>query len=452
MDYRWRVTAVFLLGFFLDCINIFMSAIALPDVAQTMAVGPSLIGWVGNAYILGLVVVMPISTWLSGYLGTRRLLVLSMLLFSVAVLACGYADSFARLIVWRFIQGLGGGLLIPVGQALVFNLFPGAQRGRVSTVIMATALIAPAFSPTLGGIIVDHGSWRWVFFANVPFSLLAAVLAWLWIEKGRGAQVAEPDLKGLILIGLVLASVLIALSLYADRGFRTGVVAGLAAALVCGAAYWFHHKKTRNPIVDISLMGNRRLAVAMLVYHAVPGVFTGVNLTAIFYFQTVLGFSAQSTGQFMLFYAAGALVAMVAGQRVSASLGSRFLLAVGITLHSIGIVCLVGVHAADQVPLLIAAYTMMGVGGGLSANTAQTIALLDFKGRHMEQGSVIWNLNRQIAFSLGVAAMTLVLALVKRWLPAISPYPATFLFATVLCLSALCVLPSLSPLLLERKS
>ncbi|WP_133493403.1 MFS transporter [Alcanivorax sp. 24] len=452
MDYRWRVTIVFLLGFFLDCINIFMSAIALPDVAQSLAVGPSLVGWVGNAYILGLVVVMPISSWLSGWLGARRLLALSMLLFSVAVLACGNANSFAGLIVWRFIQGLGGGLLIPVGQALVFNLFPGAQRGRVSTVIMATALIAPAFSPTLGGIIVDHGSWRWVFFANVPFSLLTAALAWFWVEKGRGTSATKPDLKGLILIGLVLASVLIALSLYADRGGGIDVIAGLVAALICGTAYGLHQKTTRHPIVDIGLMGNRRLAAAMLVYHAVPGVFTGVNLTAIFYFQTVLGFSAQSTGQFMLFYAAGAMVAMVAGQRAYGSVGARALLAFGVTLHSLGILCLVGVHAAGQIPLLMAAYTMMGIGGGLSANTAQTIALLDFKGRDLEQGSVIWNLNRQIAFSLGVAVMALVFALAKRWFPAVSPYPVTFLFATVLCLSAFSVLPSLNPPLLERES
>lgn len=126
MSYRYKIATVFLIGFFIDCINIFMSAIALPDIASAFSTSQSMVAWVANSYILGLVLIMPLSLWLAGQLGNQKLLSISMLLFSVSVLLCGLSHSIYSLVVWRFIQGVAGGLLIPVGQALVFELFPGA--------------------------------------------------------------------------------------------------------------------------------------------------------------------------------------------------------------------------------------------------------------------------------------------------------------------------------------
>ena len=152
MSYRYRIALVFLTGFFIDCINIFMPAVALPRLAAEFATASLDTAWVGNAYILGLTLVIPISTWLAGRWGARRLLAASMLVFALAVAACGMAGSFAAVVVWRFVQGMAGGLLIPVGQAMAFALFQGAERARISTLVMAVALIAPALSPGLGGL------------------------------------------------------------------------------------------------------------------------------------------------------------------------------------------------------------------------------------------------------------------------------------------------------------
>ena len=194
MSYRYQITTVFLLGFFIDCINIFMSAIALPDIASAFSASQSMVSWVANAYILGLVLIMPVSLWLAGRLGERKLLTYSMLLFSLSVGLCGFSDSIYSLIFWRFIQGIAGGLLIPVGQALVFALFPNQERQKISTMIMTVALIAPAFSPAIGGMIIDFLSWRWVFFANLPFSLLAALLAWCWVKSSEKQVREKPDI------------------------------------------------------------------------------------------------------------------------------------------------------------------------------------------------------------------------------------------------------------------
>ncbi|MEX0398673.1 MFS transporter, partial [Providencia rettgeri] len=216
MTYRYKIATVFLLGFFIDCINIFMSAIALPDIAASFSASQSQVAWVANAYILGLVLVMPISLWLAGRLGNQKLLCYSMLLFSIAAWLSGSSDSIYSLIFWRFIQGAAGGLLIPVGQALVFALFPNNDRQRISTLIMTVALIAPAFSPAIGGLIIDSLSWHWVFYSNLPFSLLTAVLAWIWI-KNDGKKIREkPDILGLIMVSLSLLSLLLSFSFYND--------------------------------------------------------------------------------------------------------------------------------------------------------------------------------------------------------------------------------------------
>lgn len=163
MTYRYRIASIFLLGFFIDCINIFMSAIALPAMADDMQISIVSVTWVSNSYILGLTLIIPLSHWLSQRFGITALMVTSMLMFSLSVALVGYSHSFSELIFWRFIQGVSGGLLIPIGQALTFQYFQGHERSKISTLIMAIALIAPAISPTLGGFIVDVVSWRWVF-------------------------------------------------------------------------------------------------------------------------------------------------------------------------------------------------------------------------------------------------------------------------------------------------
>ena len=163
------------------------------------------------------------------------------------------------------------------------------------------------------------------------------------------------------------------------------------------------HRGSTHAIVELKLLGSPRLRLSVAIYHAIPGVFTGVNLLNIFYLQDVLGMSARATGTLMIVYACGAFVAMMAGGRLYNRAGMRPLFLASMALHSLGVAALAGVTAATDTWLLVAAYGLMGLGGGMGANTAQTTALLDFDGRQTHQASVIWNINRQMAFSVGAA-------------------------------------------------
>ncbi|WZB69082.1 MFS transporter [Achromobacter xylosoxidans] len=236
-----------------------------------------------------------------------------MLAFALAVWACGLAGTFGQLIGWRFVQGMAGGLMIPVGQAAAFNLFQGPERARISTLVMAVALIAPALSPWLGGLIVDHGSWRWIFHSNIPLALAAAALAWGWVRDTPSERPPRPDLKGLALISIALASLLTGMSLYGAGQDMTPAWICLATGAASALAYVVHYRGSTHAIVELKLLGSPRLRLSVAIYHAIPGVFTGVNLLNIFYLQDVLGMSARATGTLMIVYACGAFVAMMAG-------------------------------------------------------------------------------------------------------------------------------------------
>lgn len=436
MSYRYKIATVFLIGFFIDCINIFMSAIALPDIASAFSTSQSMVAWVANSYILGLVLIMPLSLWLAGQLGNQKLLSISMLLFSVSVLLCGLSHSIYSLVVWRFIQGVAGGLLIPVGQALVFELFPGKERHRISTLIMVVALTAPAFSPAVGGVIIDSLSWRWVFYANLPFSLFAAILAWWWVNNDGRQQREKPDVIGLIMVSFSLLFLLLSFSFYNDYHSLVLAVSSFLFSAFILVLYLQYAKKCSAPILNFQLLVNSNLRNAFIVYYAVPGVFTGVNLLNIFNLQSNLHFSAAQTGMFMLLYAAGALLSMLSGGYLYHQVGKKTLFFAGMTTHSLGIMLLFWVSSYSDLPLLIAAYLLMGAGGGLWTNTAQISALIDFSGKDLLQGSVLWNINRQVSFSVGTVVLVSIFSVVTVQNDLLR-YQYTFMIAAVVGLLSL---------------
>ena len=446
MTYRYRIACVFLAGFFIDCINIFMSAIALPDISRELRVSASSVAWVANSYILGLTLIIPLSHWLASRFGARLTMTASMLIFSAGALLSGFADHFGSLVLFRFIQGVGGGLLIPVGQALTFGLFKKDERAKISTLVMAVALIAPAISPAAGGAIVDHLSWRWVFLCNIPFSLVTAALALLWIKSEKSVA-PRPDIPGLIIISLALTALLSGMSLYADSAHQSLPLGLVLAGITLAFAYVLHYRRQANPVLDLSVLGNAHMRFSVIVYYAVPGIFTGVNLLNIFFVQEVLGWTASETGLLMVLYAGGSFCAMTLCGRLYNRTGAAPLFLAGLLLHAAGIAMLSVTEASHDLLFLVCAYLLMGTGGGIAANTAQTTAMMDFEGDRLARASTIWNLNRQISFSTGAAVFTLLFNLLQKSTTMTSAYHSAFLIA-----AGLGLLPLLGLINLTQKS
>ena len=368
MTYPSKVTWIFLLGFALDLVNMFVATVAYPDIARELHASVTQLAWVGNAYMLGLTVIIPFSVWLAAMMGERGLMVVSLLLFAGASVMVGEASSIEALIGWRLLQGLGGGLLIPVGQAMAYRHFPPAKRSQLTARVMSVALLVPALSPALGGLIVDSLSWRWIFYANLPLALITLLLAQLWIKPDTPTRV-RPKLE-------------------VSRIF----------------------KQVSSPM----------LRIAMLVYLFIPGVFIGTSLIAILYLHD-LGYDATQTGVLMLPWAMASALAIFLGKKLFNRCGPKPLLMAGMALQCSGILVL------NEPALIIPAYALMGLGGSLCSSTAQTLAFLDIPAERMGNASALWNINRQISFCLGAAALSALLS-------ALDSYALTFTIAAALTL------------------
>ncbi len=358
MAYRNKIALVYLLGFALDLLNMFAAAIAYPDISQQLQASVSQLGWVGNTYMLGLTLVIIPGVWLAAVFGEKRLIMASLLLFSLASWGVAQAGSIEALIGWRLLQGLGGGLLIPVGQAMVYRHFPVRERARLTSVILLVALLVPALSPTLGGRIVEAWSWRWVFYANLPLALLALLLAGCWL-KSESPPTPRPTLN------------------YHSLATGARSMGGLL----------------KSPL----------LRVAMLTYLFIPGIFIGTQLVSILYFHQS-GLSPAQTGALMLPWALASALGISLSRYQFNHLGPKPLLLLGMTAQAAGIALLIQVDASSTWQTM-ALYGLMGFGGSLCSSTAQNTAFIDVSAQRMGHASALWNINRQLSFLLGPALM-----------------------------------------------
>lgn len=441
MSYRTQVAVVYLLGFFVDLINMFIANVAYPVIGQKLNASVSELAWVSNGYILGLTVVIPLSAWLAERIGGRRVLVLSLSLFLLATLGAGGAQSIGQLIGWRALQGMGGGLLIPVGQTLAYQLYRSHERAGLTTAIMLVGLLAPALSPALGGLIVDNLNWRWVFFANLPLAFLALLLALLWLRKEPSTSPKKAlDVTGLLSSCSALLLILLGLTQLAkSEGLVKGLLI-LAFGLVIFIVYVRHSLRHSQPLLNLRLARLPLLRNAMLIYQCIPGLFLGVSLVAMLYLQNQLGMSAALAGSLMLPWSVASLLAITLTGKQFNRRGPRPLLIMGCLLQGMGILALTQVHNPSQIPLLLAAFALMGFGGSLCSSTAQSCAFLQIEDEQLAQASALWNINRQLSFCLGVAVMSLLLNKLLSHMTPFNAYTLCFYLAAASTLipAALC--------------
>jgi len=377
MTYRSKIAVVFLLGFFLDLINMFIASVAFPAMARAFNTTPSALAWVSNGYIAGLTLVIPFSSILTRRVGPKRVILLSLLLFSAASVAAGLSSSLESLIAWRVVQGAGGGLLIPVGQALTWQQFKPHERARLSSAVMLVALLAPACSPAVGGMLVQAFSWRWIFFATLPVAIVTFALACAWLKT-------EPS----------------------------------------------PINTTRT--VNLSLLTDPLLRLSMLIYVCVPGIFIGVNVTGMYYLQSEANMTPAATGMLMLPWSVASFLAITATGRYFNRIGPRPLVVIGCLLQATGILLLINVGPAMLLPAV--AFALMGAGGSLCSSTAQSSAFLTMRPEDMPDASALWNLNRQLSFFAGALLLAQALSFMQDYLAPLAAWHWMFVFAAVITL------------------
>src|SRR5215207_7852360 len=290
------------------------------------------ISWVSTGYIIANVIVIPMSSWLSAYFGRRRYLTGSIVLFVVASFFCGAATSLWGLVIWRVIQGIGGGALLSTAQSTLFEAFPIEERGIGQAIFGVGVMVGPTIGPTLGGYIVDSYSWPWIFYINVPLGIIAALMVWTYVRNAAHQERAESiDVLGILLLAVGVGS----LQWMLERGERFDwfesrfvTVLAITSATSLIALVW-HELRTPEPVINFRVLKSRQLATGVTFASLLGLALYGSIFVLPVFLQSLHGFTAWQTGKVILPGALASAFTMAFVGRNSQRLDARYTVTIG---------------------------------------------------------------------------------------------------------------------------
>jgi MFS transporter, DHA2 family, multidrug resistance protein len=397
----------------MQVLDVTVTNVALPHIQGSLSAGVDEVSWVLTSYLAANAIILPATGWLAGALGRKRLFLGCTVLFTLASMLCGLAPNIETLLLARMLQGIGGGPLMPLSQAIMWEIFPLRQRGMAMAAWGVGIMMAPIFGPTLGGWIADNWSWRWIFYINLPigivgFLVAGAVLFDPWYLKKPG----RIDRIGLVLMAVGFLS----LQLFLDQGerhewFDSSVILVLAVlAALTLVAFVVRELTTDEPILDLSVYGDRNFAAGSLIMLTVMiGFFSSMVLLALFT-QKVLGYDAWTSGLVLAPGGVGNLLSLVAAGRLITRMDQRWLLALGCVLNAYATYAMSTVTLGADYWALAWPRLIQGVGIGFIFVPLNTVALATIPRERMGNATVLLNVVRNLGGAIGVALLTTLLA------------------------------------------
>jgi EmrB/QacA subfamily drug resistance transporter len=407
------VSIVFVLAMFMTIMDITIVNVALPQLARDFNVNPEHIDSVVVGFLVSLAVFIPASGWLGDRFGMKRVLLTALLIFTVASALCGLSQSLTELVIFRILQGVGGGMLTPVGMAMLFRTFPPAERVRASRILIVPTAFAPALGPVVGGLLVTDVSWRWVFYVNVPIGLVAIIFGMLFLHENREPEPGRFDRGGFALAGTGLPALMYALSEGPSRGWSSPLIIGTGVAgVLLLTALVRYELRVEDPMIDLRLIKNRLFRATSIVIFVMTAGFLGTLYLAALFFQDGLGLSALGSGLSTFPEAIGVMVGAQFATRLYANFGPRRLMTTGLIFVAlvIGSFGLIGFSTS----LWVIRALMFALGLAISQVfvPSQAAAFATISPAAMGRASTLFNSARQVGSALGVALLTTVISAV----------------------------------------
>lgn len=401
------VAAVFVCSMFMNIMDQTVVNVALPSLSRSFGVELASVSGVVTAYLVTLAVVMPASGWVGDKFGAKPILLASIAIFTGASILCGISTSLTELVAWRAVQGIGGGMLIPVGMALLFRTFPPAERIRANRILMIPTLLAPASGPVIGGLLVDGLSWRWVFFINVPIGAAALIFGLLFLPGGSEHQVGRFDLPGFLLAAAGFPLFMFAISTGYSDGWGSASVLGTGIpGLLLLAVFAVVELRVKAPMLQLRVFADRMFKITNLQLAAASAGFMGALFLVPLLLQDGLGFSAIHSGLMTFPEALGGMTGIQITTRLYKKVGPRRLMMAGMT----GTVCTLGGMALFASPstvewLIPVLMYFTGASFGFAMAPSQTASMATISNAQTGQASTLLNTLRQVAGAAGVAVI-----------------------------------------------
>ncbi len=406
----YRLAVVVVLGGIMSILDATIVNVALDTLHRDLHSSLAQIQWVATGYMLALAAVIPVSGWTARRFGTRRVYLFSLVLFTLGSMLCGLAWSTGSLIGFRILQGLGGGMLMPVGMMILARAAGPERMGRVMSVVGMPMLLGPVFGPIIGGVLVGHASWRWIFYVNVPVGILAFSAA-LWLLHPEPSEEAGPlDRLGLVLLAVGVPALTYGIAEYGQYGqlvLRAWLPLAIGAAMI--AAFIRHALRSASPLLDVRLFRRPGFTAASLTTFCVGGALFGSMLLLPLFFQSVRGQSATMTGLMLAPQGLGAALAMPVAGKLTDKFGGGILTVFGTLVLLAGTIpfVLIGEHTGYW--LIAAAMVARGIGMGFTMMPAMTAAYALLSEGEIADATPQLNVLQRIGGSIGTAFLAVIL-------------------------------------------
>jgi EmrB/QacA subfamily drug resistance transporter len=405
-EYKWLVGIVFVLALFMDLLDLSIVNVAIPTLGREFHTGPTTIEWVVTGYLLSLAVFIPASGWLGDRFGTKRVFVAALSIFLLGSVLCGLAPNIESLVAFRVLQGVGGGMITPVGYAMLWRAFPPEERAAASAVLAIPITIAPAMGPLVGGYLVDYQDWRWIFFLNLPVGAVALATAIRFLHENIEETAGSLDLPGFVLSAAGLVAVVYALAEAGQRGLDDSRVIffGLGGLLLLGL-FAYIELRTREPMIDVRLLSDNLFGRSNIIHMVLFATQTGAFFLLPIFLQFQEGLRAFDVGLIIFPTAIGVALMAQPAARLYPVIGPRRMLLLGF-VGATGVNAALGFIDYGTSDWWIAAEMFMrGLFFGLVIIPLQTVTFVTIKPQDLGRASSIFNTGRQVASSLGVALL-----------------------------------------------
>ncbi|HWB22753.1 MAG TPA: DHA2 family efflux MFS transporter permease subunit [Gaiellaceae bacterium] len=408
----WRIAFVVIIGSIMSILDTTIVNVALETLGHDLHSTIANTQWVITSYMLSLAAVIPVTGWAARRFGAKPVYLLSLVLFTAGSALCGVAQSLDQLIVFRIIQGVGGGMILPLGQLMMATAAGPKRMGRVMSIVAVPAMLGPILGPTLGGLIVDNASWRWIFYVNLPIGLIAFLASWRTLPRVEKSPTDRLDVRGLLLMATGLPLFTYGLAEIGTKGSftATSVVLPSLAGLALIGAFALHALRVPRPLLDLRLYRRATFASASIAMFCLGGALFGGMILMPLYWQQVRLESVVDTGLLTAPMGLGMALVMPSVGRFADRIGGGPLALAGVIVTTIATIPFAFIGAHTSILWLSVAMFIRGMGVGMAFMPAMSAAFASLRPSELADATPQLNVLQRVGGSIGTAVVAVVLA------------------------------------------
>jgi EmrB/QacA subfamily drug resistance transporter len=409
--YVWRITGALILGMMMSILDTTIVNIALQTLHGDLHSSISQVQWVVTGYLIALGAVIPVTGWAARRFGAKRVYLTSLVLFTAGSAACGFSTSLPMLVVFRVLQGIGGGMLMPIVMIIMAEIAGPKRMGRLMAVVSMPMMLGPILGPVIGGLILQNLHWSWIFFVNVPIGVIAFALGMRMVPHHDSGESGRLDLLGLALFPAGVAAVIYGVSEIGSGAAADSakVLAPIVAGVALVAAFCVHALRVERPLLDIRLYANRVFTGSSLVTLMVAAALFGAMILVPLYYQDVRHESIVTTGLLNGPQGLGALVAMPVANRLTERFGGGRITLIGVSVLCLSTIplALIGAHTSIvEISLIL---VVRGISIGLCFMPAMTAAYGALRTDQVSDATPQINVLQRVGGAVGTAVIAVVL-------------------------------------------